>query len=159
MAAVAAGLGAADEVVETLCRPGAARPVPHGQRPGGLAGWDGGGALRWRHTLYQEVVYDRVPVGRRVRLHRRIGARLEAGYGAQAGARAAELAEHFERGQDPQRAVPYLQQAADNAAAAPCVSGGHRALTRGLALLAHAPGDPGTGPAGARAAAWPSGPH
>ena len=51
-----------------------------------------------------------------VQLHQRIGARLEAGYGAQAGEVAAQIAVHFERGGEIRRAVAYWQQAGDNAA-------------------------------------------
>src|SRR5262249_36356625 len=69
----------------------------------------------FRHTLYQQVVYDRVPVMRRLRLHRQIGVRLEVGYGAQAGERAAELAMHFDRGRLYVRAVSYWQQAGEQA--------------------------------------------
>ena len=50
-----------------------------------------------------------------MQLHRRIGVCLEAGYGAQAGEIAAQLVIHFERGGEGERAVRYLQQAADNA--------------------------------------------
>jgi hypothetical protein len=53
------------------------------------------------------VIYDRVPVGHRVQLRHAIALREEAGYGAQAGEYAAELAEHFERGRDEARAVHY----------------------------------------------------
>ena len=139
-AAVAAGLGVAVEVVEASCAALARR----GQllTVSGLEHWPDGTvaeSYRWRHTLYQEVCYDRVPAGRRVRLHRRIGARLEAGYGAQACVRAAVLADHFVRGHDAPQAVPYLQQAAQNA----CQRHGYQEaighLTRGLALLATLP--------------------
>jgi predicted ATPase len=84
----------------------------------GLETWPDGTVTErygWQHAVHQEVVYARVPEGRRLRLHRRIGAREETGYGAQAGAHAAELAVHFARGQDYPRAVHYLQQAAENA--------------------------------------------
>ena len=57
------------------------------------------GCYSFIHALYQEVVYQRVPAAQRVYLHRRIGARAEAGYGTQAGDIAAELAMHFERGE------------------------------------------------------------
>ncbi|MGH9493152.1 MAG: ATP-binding protein, partial [Terriglobales bacterium] len=50
------------------------------------------------HALYQEVLYERVPAGRRVALHRRLGARLEAAYGQRAQEVAAELAVHFSSG-------------------------------------------------------------
>ena len=69
----------------------------------------------FRHALYQQVVYERLGAGRRVRLHQRLGECLEAAYGAQAGEIAAELAEHFARGYDARRAVHYLHQAAEKA--------------------------------------------
>ena len=66
---------------------------------------DGTVAARYgfRHALYQEVVYERTPAGRRAHLHRRIGERLDAGLREHAGEMAAELAMHFERGRDPGR--------------------------------------------------------
>jgi predicted ATPase len=73
------------------------------------------GRYQFRHALYQQVLYDRVPAGRRVHLHRQIGMREEAAFGAQAGERAAVLAMHFDRGHDYPRAIRYLQQAAENA--------------------------------------------
>ena len=101
VAAVAAGLEHDMEAVEDCCAGLAQRgQFLVGQWDRDLAGWDGGRALPLAHALYQEVVYDRVPEGRRLRLHRRIGDREEAGYGAQAGENAAELAVHFVRGQD-----------------------------------------------------------
>jgi len=66
------------------------------------------------HTLYQEVVYQRVAAGRRVRLHKLIGERGEQVYGERASEVAAELAMHFEQGYDYRRAVKYLRQAARN---------------------------------------------
>src|SRR5215813_4029678 len=66
------------------------------------------------HALYQNVLYQRIPVSRRIQLHRRIGVRGEEIYGERAGEIAAELAMHFERGRDYKRAAKYLQQASDN---------------------------------------------
>jgi DNA-binding winged helix-turn-helix (wHTH) protein len=66
------------------------------------------------HTLYQEVVYQRVAAGRRARLHQLIGQRIEEVYGERASEVAAELAMHFEHGHDNRRAVKYLRQAARN---------------------------------------------
>jgi predicted ATPase len=116
VAAVAAGVEAADEAVEAAC----AGLAQRGQflQAHGVEVWpDGTLTARYgfRHTLHQQVVYDRVPVMRRLRLHRQIGARLEVGYGAQAGERAAELAMHFDRGRLYARAVPYWRQAAEQA--------------------------------------------
>ena len=66
------------------------------------------------HALYQEVLYQRVAVGRRARLHQLIGARGEELYGGYSSEVAAELAMHFEQGGDGRRAVKYLRQAAQN---------------------------------------------
>jgi predicted ATPase len=68
-------------------------------------------------------------------LHRRIGERLEAGFGSQSAAIAPELALHFERGGDLERAVEYLVAAA---AGIRQRSGGREAvayLEHALALL------------------------
>src|SRR5262249_16202186 len=143
VAVVAAGVEVADEVIETQCAGLAQRGLflhTHG-----VETWPDGtvtGRYGFRHTLYQQVVYARLPGGGRMRLHRQIGTRLEAGYGAQVGARAAELALHFQRGQDPQRAVPYLGQAADNAAQRQAHHEGIAPVTTGLGRLAPLPQTP-----------------
>ena len=67
------------------------------------------------HALYREVCYWRQAPGRRARLHRRIGERLEALYAARRSEVAAELAYHFEAGADWTRTVQYLRLAADTA--------------------------------------------
>jgi DNA-binding winged helix-turn-helix (wHTH) protein/tetratricopeptide (TPR) repeat protein len=114
-AAVAAGLAVDPDVVEAHCEVLVRQQV---LRPVGVTTWPNGTvATRYafHHVLYQQGVYQRVSAGRRVRLHQRLGACLEAAYGTQAGEIAAELAEHFVRGQEPQRAVQYLHKAAENA--------------------------------------------
>ena len=109
VAAVAAGAQCPVEDVEAVCEALAAQQ--HFLDETGLTVWpDGtsGGSYRFRHALYQQVLYEQVGPTRRRHLHQRIGARLEAGYGAQAGEIAAQLAVHFERGGEVQRAVHYL---------------------------------------------------
>ena len=118
VAEVAAGVGCPIEEIEDPCEALARR----GQflRAHDTKSWPDGtltARYRFMHALYQEVLYDRVPVSRRVRWHRQIGARLEAGYGPQANEIAAELAEHFMRGRELACAVPYLQQAGEQAIA------------------------------------------
>jgi predicted ATPase len=49
----------------------------------------------FRHALYRDALYERVPVGLRADLHRRIAKREEAGYGERAAEIAAELAHHY----------------------------------------------------------------
>src|SRR5215467_13473286 len=115
VAAVAAGVVAADEAIETRCAD-LARQEQFLQAQG-VQEWPDGtvtGQYGFRHILYQQVIYEQLPVARRQQLHQRLGARLEAGYSVQAGERAAELAVHFERGGDLLRAVWYGQQAATN---------------------------------------------
>lgn len=70
------------------------------------------GRYGFRHALYQEVLYQRLSASRRVRFHQCIGEREAAGYGEHAAERAAELAMHFERGQQPQQAITYYYLAA-----------------------------------------------
>jgi len=67
------------------------------------------------HALYQNVLYERMSASRRVQLHRRIGERGEDIYGENAREIAAELAMHFDRGRDYERAAKHFQQAANNA--------------------------------------------
>jgi predicted ATPase len=115
-AATAAGLAMEVEAVEERCEALAGR----GQflHPGGVEEWPDGtaaGRYRFRHALQQQVVYERLPVGRRARLHRQVGARVETAYGERTGERAAELARHFEQGRDFWKAVRYRRQAAENA--------------------------------------------
>jgi tetratricopeptide (TPR) repeat protein len=143
VAAVAAALQAEPDRVEDVCEQLA------GQRglivDAGIAEWPDGsvsGRYRFRHALYRQVLYERIAAARRVRLHRAIGRRLEAGFGAAAAERAAELAMHFERGHAHARALHYHERAA---AAALDRHAAHEAVahcTAALAALAHAPEKP-----------------
>jgi hypothetical protein len=65
------------------------------------------------HALYRRVLYDRQSPGRRARLHRRIGERLEALSGVRIDEVAAELAYHFEASADWPRAIDYLLRTAE----------------------------------------------
>ncbi|MGH7803629.1 MAG: ATP-binding protein, partial [Candidatus Binatia bacterium] len=78
---------------------------------------DGTVAARFRflHALHHEVLYGRVTPARRAALHRRIGERLARGWEARAEEVASELAMHFERGREPERAVEFLRLAGANA--------------------------------------------
>jgi predicted ATPase len=142
-AAVAAGVEAVGDEVEERC----AELARRGQflQARGLAEWpDGTVAARYGfiHALYQEVVYERVPAGRRVHLHRRIGEREEVAYDNRAGEIAAELAVHFERGRDYHRAVHYLQQTGENAARRHAYREAIDHLTKGIELLKVLPDTP-----------------
>ena len=88
------------------------------------------------------MVYERVTPGWRVDLHRRIGERVERGYGPLTQEVAAELAVHFERGGDTGRAVQYLGQAGANASRRSAHREAIGLLTKGLALLQTLPDTP-----------------
>jgi DNA-binding winged helix-turn-helix (wHTH) protein/tetratricopeptide (TPR) repeat protein len=69
----------------------------------------------FRHDLYRELLYDRLPATRRALSHARVGRRLEAAWAGRLDAIASELAEHFERGNEVVRAIPHHQRAAAKA--------------------------------------------
>jgi predicted ATPase len=96
----------------------------------------------FRHDLFRDILYERIPPGRQRRWHLQIGAGKELGYGTRAREIAAELAVHFERGGDPGRAIRYLQHAADNALRRSAHTDAMTHLTRALGLLAALPETP-----------------
>ncbi len=65
------------------------------------------------HILYQETLYARLPLTRRIELHGHLGSWEETAYGAQAPSIAAELAMHFERGRRYSQAIDYHRHAAE----------------------------------------------
>jgi DNA-binding winged helix-turn-helix (wHTH) protein/predicted ATPase len=115
LAAVAGGPAGA-EAVEGRC----AALAREGRllRAAGTVAWPDGtvsAGFRFAHDLQRAVLYERIPAGRRVRLHAAVGERLERAYGTAAGTHAAELATQFLAGHDHPRAVAYLQAAATQA--------------------------------------------
>jgi predicted ATPase/DNA-binding winged helix-turn-helix (wHTH) protein len=143
VAAVAAALEADESTVDDVCATLARR----GQflEASGEVRWPDGtltACYRFRHSLYYDVLYHRIPLRRRQQLHQRMGVREEVGYGARAGERAAVLAEHFARGGDARRAVHYLRQAGENALRRSAHREAVTLLTQGLALLAELPATP-----------------
>jgi DNA-binding winged helix-turn-helix (wHTH) protein/predicted ATPase len=142
-AAVAAGVDTAVDAVEEVCETLARR----GQfvQGGSITEWPDGTlatGYRFLHTLYQEVVYDRIPLWRRIHLHRRIGARQEQAYGVRASEVAAVLAVHFERGRAYHHAVAYREQAAQHALRQFAAQEAIEHLRKGLALLQTLPETP-----------------
>jgi predicted ATPase len=143
VAAVAAGVQGSVEDVEAVCAGLVAQR--HFLDDAGWAVWpDGtsGGRYRFQHALYQEVLYEALGMARRMQLHQAVGARLEAGYGAQVGELAAQLAVHFERAGAIQRAVHYWQQTGKNAGWRYAYPEALTALRKGLTLLATVPESP-----------------
>jgi tetratricopeptide (TPR) repeat protein len=143
VAAVAAALQADAGSIEDLCE----QLASQGQFivDAGIAEWPDGsvsGRYRFRHALYHRALYEGIAAARRVRLHRAIGRREEAGFGTRAGEHAAELAMHFTRGRDHMRALHFHELAA---AAALDRHAAHEAAshcTAALEALAHTPEHP-----------------
>jgi CHAT domain-containing protein/predicted ATPase len=114
VAAVAAALESDPEEVDDRCE----EIAWHGQllRSAGMEEWPDGtlaGRYRFVHALYQNVLYDRIAEPRRIRLHRRIGERKAAAFGANAPEIAGELASHFEAARDIARALEHRERAGD----------------------------------------------
>ncbi len=84
------------------------------RRVGGALGDDASPRYAFRHTLYRNVLYQRLAPSRRRRLHQGAGEHLEA-HRRNDPAAAAELGSHFERAGDHARACTYLGQAAETA--------------------------------------------
>jgi predicted ATPase len=88
------------------------------------------------------VLYQRLGGGAGlIRLHRRIGECLEGLYDTPPPTVVAELALHFERGQDWVRAVRYLAQAAEHSARRFANPEALAYLERALGLLQHLPAE------------------
>jgi tetratricopeptide (TPR) repeat protein len=113
-------------------------------RPGRAAGVLGAAQsahYEFRHSLYREALYRRIPDGQRARWHRRLAERAEGLLTDSNGVRASdsalelasEIALHFEHGRDFERAARYLILSAENA-------GRRYAHRDAAAILEHAAG-------------------
>lgn len=115
-----ASVAAALEIDEEGVEDGLSRLARQGLflREEGARDWPDGTSNRafsFRHDLYRDGLYQRLTIGSRRRLHCRIGARLERAFSGARESPAAELAMHFLNGRDAQRAVKYLELAAQQA--------------------------------------------
>jgi DNA-binding winged helix-turn-helix (wHTH) protein/predicted ATPase len=115
-AAVAAALERDIDVVETACARLARQGVFIVKMGAGT--WPDGTPAElyaFRHDLYRELLYDRLPATRCAISHARVGRRLETAWTGRLDTIAAELAEHFERGNELARSIPHHQRAAAQA--------------------------------------------
>src|SRR5262249_29704247 len=86
--------------------------------PGQPTTWPNGSAgieHSFRHALYRQVLYGRVTPARCRLLHRRAAECLEKGFSHAADTIALQLALHFARADELERAVSYRRRAADQA--------------------------------------------
>ena len=91
------------------------------------------------HALYQRVLYEEIPAGRRRRLHLRIGDALERAHTDGRPPNAFRLAFHFERGGDAGRAIDYLAAAAASALQRFAPREAVECLTTAVKLVEHLP--------------------
>lgn len=126
-ASVAAALDQPQEQVEECCAR-LARAEQFVSAQGPIAWPDGtvASSFRFRHSLYQEVLYERLPAGVQLQLHRRIAARHEAGYAGCLDEVASLLAHHYSRANEKNKAIQY------------CGLAGERAIARGAGSEAEA---------------------
>jgi tetratricopeptide (TPR) repeat protein len=106
------------------------------------------GRYHFSHDLVRETLYDELPPGRRVRLHRRIAAELEAMYGPAVGEHLAELAFHYvqatvrpdggavDDAPVGQKAIEYARRAGDQATAALAYEEAARLYRMALTVMA-----------------------
>lgn len=140
VALVAAALGISPEMAETRCAALAGsrqllKQIGFESLPDGSFT----STLEFRQRLTRDLLYQRLPPGRRAELHRRIATRLETVPTANRAAIAPDLAHHLEAIHDYERAARHLLQVADSA--------GRRFATReatdtsrhALELLTHLP--------------------
>lgn len=142
VATVAAGMEKEIETIEERCT------ILHRKRlfieSIGESVWpDGTSTTRYRflHSLYQNFLYERISPGLRRLLHQRIADRQEQGYKGGVQEIALELAVHLERSHAYERAIPYFQQAGENALRQSAPQEAIRHFVKGLELLKTLPDD------------------
>jgi DNA-binding SARP family transcriptional activator/pimeloyl-ACP methyl ester carboxylesterase/predicted ATPase len=142
-ALVAAAVGLSEETVEQRCHELARAGACLIER--GEEHWPDGtvaGKYAFSHDVFREVLYERLPAGRRARLHRALGARLADAYGDRSREIAAELAGHFVRAGDPEQAVLHLTAAAEQAIGRRAPREAIEHLATGLTMLDGVPEGP-----------------
>ncbi len=113
-------------------------------RGANVIGGTASGNYEFRHSVYSEALYRRIPLTQRSTLHRKLAREAEVRLGV-SGVRefAAELALHFENGRDPEAAARYLLLAAQNAALRYAHRDAIVMLEHALKLLSEAPSPAG----------------
>lgn len=96
---------------------------------------------RFRHALHQEVTYHHIPILKREAFHQKVGEAKEISHAADIGSVAVELASHFERSRDYQRAIRYCQAGFEQASRRSAFNEGLRLATKGLSLIPGLPDD------------------
>jgi DNA-binding winged helix-turn-helix (wHTH) protein len=93
----------------------------------------------FRHAIFREVLYERLPPSVRADLHRKVGIALEQERAAGRAVSASELAMHFDRGRSTGTALRYYTEAADSALSTLSPVECMKLAQRGLQLIDRAP--------------------
>jgi tetratricopeptide (TPR) repeat protein len=96
----------------------------------------------FKHALTQEVAYNSVLIERRQQLHERIGAALERLYSSSVEEHLAELAHHYGRSANPDKAVAYLTRAGQQALNRSAFGEAQAQLQQGLEWIKKLPEGP-----------------
>jgi predicted ATPase len=111
---IAAAAGREVEEVEKICgRLAAWGRFIESSGPGRWPDGSAGEGFHFLHAAFRHFIYRSLSAGVRQGLHCRTAQRLEEGFGSKSIVMGAELALHFERGGDPDRAVECLVAAAE----------------------------------------------
>jgi hypothetical protein len=94
------------------------------------------GRYNFLHTLYLDVLYERAAPGQRSESHHRIAEREESAYGERSDEIATELANHYSRAKDKNKAVQYFRLAGERAVARGAVVEAEAHYRHALKLLA-----------------------
>ena len=97
----------------------------------------------FKHALTQEVAYNSLLVERRKQLHERAAGALESLFAAQLDDHLDQLAHHYSRTDNVEKAVEYLGRAGQQAAQRSAYVDGIRNLTTAIDLLQKLPDNPG----------------
>jgi len=97
--------------------------------------------FQFRHALFQFYLYQQAGQFEREILHCEVGEALEDLYGQEADKIAAELAQHFELGHIPEKAIGYYRKAGDQALKQFANEQASAMYSRALVLLAGTNGD------------------
>jgi DNA-binding winged helix-turn-helix (wHTH) protein/tetratricopeptide (TPR) repeat protein len=128
--------------VERICEALSARRLfIRGAGMGELTEGTMAGFYQFHHALYRQAVYRGLSDVARSKVHRSIGERLATLSGPSTMAMAAELALHFEKAHDYERAIEYLMLAARNAERRFALRDSVDVLQHALALVPRLPMD------------------
>jgi predicted ATPase len=111
----------------------------------GVGEWPDGtrsDAFAFVHAIHRSVLDSRLSSGRRTRIHRLIGERIEAAYSQHVREAAPQLAVHFEEAGDFDKAVRYLKLASETASRRGAAEEAHAKVARALELLGRTAASP-----------------